>query len=227
MAGLDLPRLERLGFFLHVPGAELASTLAAVRQQDFAFAGQTHRLYHADGEDLAEDGVLNFLGRVAPFLRREGVRVDVRYQVVKVPAWNGRPAGLESAKVGDDGWFPPEGPTPWVDELCLSLRPGQEPVQVTEDELEVSETYFLMLGDRRFDVYDFGPDEDWDGWGRATRSTIVLLNELLESHGSSERAWALYGGNDLHIAFATEEMARVINDASKPSERLHDGSAGS
>src|SRR5689334_14290565 len=41
----------------------------------------------------------------------------------------------------------------------------------------------------------------------ATASTRRVLNELLASHGSAERAWAVNGGNDLFIIFAPTPLA--------------------
>jgi hypothetical protein len=221
---LDVARLEKLGFFKHVKPDDLPRVVAHIRESNFAFASEVHRLYHADAEWLAENGVRDFLGAVAPFLRREGIQVEVTYRKVKTAARGGRPAGWCVATLNADGWFDEDGPGPVVESMRLSLRPSDSLCAVTEDTLEVSETYLLFLGEREFVVYDFAPGARWDGWRQAARSTLRLLNELLAAHGSPECAYALMDDNDLHIAFAAPEMAEVINMACKPGEGLHDAS---
>jgi hypothetical protein len=223
MEPLDVDRLARLGFFRHVAANEQSVSMARTREQNYAFTDEVHRFYGVDAENLAEHGVLDFLGRVAPFLRREGVRIDVHYRAVKYPATKNRPAGFAAASLNADGWFDEEGPSPTVESLRISLRAGDEPCEVKEDDLEDSDTYLLFLGDREHVVYRFGVGEEWDGWSEATRSTLALLSELLESHGSPERAYAYSGGNDLCIAFVTPEMASLINASSAERDRLHDG----
>jgi hypothetical protein len=217
---LDVTRLESLGFFkcLDAEGARRAAALA--REKNYAFAGETHRYYPADAEDLAEHGVRDFLGRVAPFLRRAGVPIEVTYRDVKVPARAGRPAGIDRARLDAGGWLDPEGASVHVESMRIIERPDAGPCEVTEDVLAESETYLLFFGDREHVVYRFEPGEAWDGWERAARATINLLDTLLAAHGSPERAHGVHGGNDFCIAFMTPEMARVINDASDPNGRL-------
>jgi hypothetical protein len=224
---LDLSRLEALGFFRHARGEDLDLIRREVKATPgFPFPEATRRAYHADAEALAEHGVLDFLSEVAPLLRREGVPIDVAYREIKFPASNGRPAGRGAARLNADGWLDEDGPSPYAQTVRVSFAPSAEPCELTEDDLEDGGTYILFAGDREIVIYrsDGEPDDAEDDWARATRATLAILNELLGAHGSVERAYAMYEGNDLVIVFATPEMARVINTAmDKPRWRLHDG----
>ena len=192
---LDLGKLLSLGFFKYVPPDDLDQVLRDTTARDDAFAGDTLRRYHADAENLAECGVRDFLCKATPFLRREGVDINVTY-----PDARGVPAYA----------------------MQLTLRTGGPMVEVTED-AENGDPYVLFLGEREFVV--FRDVSEGDSWGCATLSTIALLNELLVGHGSRERAYAVNGGNDLQLVFATQEMAEIINAASEPRECLYDSEA--
>ncbi|MCC7385942.1 MAG: hypothetical protein IT384_29100 [Deltaproteobacteria bacterium] len=222
MAALDVARLEALGFFRYLEPHEARRAAARARDHGSPFAENVHRLYRADAERLAEHGVRDFLGLVAPILRREGVHVDVRYREILVPARGTRPAGRATPTVDAHGWLDASEPSPCVESMDVSVVRGGALTPVTEDHFESGDVYLLYLGDREVIVYEVG--EPWDGWRRAACATIALLNELLMAHGSEERAHALSSGNVLAIVFATEEMARIINEAATPGQRLHDGS---
>jgi hypothetical protein len=226
MAKLDVDRLESLGFFRFLEPARVRSVAEHIRATGYAFAEDVHRRYMADAEDLAEHGVRDFLGTVAPLLRHLGVRIDVEYAEVRVPRRDGRAPGREAARVGPDGWLPPDGPLVRVANMRLALGPGQEPCDVTEDDMQASERYLLYFGAREHVVYRFEPGEELDGWRDAARSTLALLNELLRAHGAAERAYAENDGNDMSVVFVTPEMAEIINVASGPRGALHDGSGG-
>ena len=214
----DLAHLETLGLFRHVRAEDLDRVRRETLESQFPFADETHRAYFADAENLAEHGVRDFLGEVAPFLRKEGVPIEVVYREVKYPATKTRPAGRGVARLDDDGWIDPDGPGAYVQTLRIAFSPGGELCDVREDDWGTGD-YSLFVGEREIVIYVEGDA----GWTEATVATIAILNELLAAHGSAERAWALYGSNDLRIAFATPEMARTINAAVIPRERLYDG----
>jgi hypothetical protein len=217
---LDVDRLETLGFFAHVDPADLPHTRARARQSGNPFAGADRRLYTADAENLAEHGVRDFLGSVAPYLRRQRVAIDVTYRAVKVPARGGRPAGIARATLDANGWIDADGAAPYVESMRIALRPGEAMRVVTEDTWQQAARYSLFFGDREVVVYRCENDETWDGWEQATASTLSLLDELLEAHASRDRAFAMMEGNDLQIALVTPEMAEVINAACPPRQRL-------
>jgi hypothetical protein len=221
VARLDLDRLEALGFFRHVPAADLDRVRREMKASGWPFATHVHRNYRADAEDLAEGDVLNFLGVVAPFLRREGVPIAVEYREVKVPATKTRPAGRGVATLTADGWINEEGAAPRVGRMRVSFAPGRPSQDLTQDYGE--ERYTLISGDREIRVWS-ADDDAANTWQRATRVTLAVLNELLSAHGSAERAFALhYGGEELTVVFATPEMARVRNAGiNAPRDRLHD-----
>jgi hypothetical protein len=226
MAKLDVDRLESLGFFRFVDPAHARHVAERIRATGYPFADDVHRHYMADAEELAEHGVRDFLGTVAPLLRHLGVRIDVEYAEVRVPGRDGGAPGREAARVASDGWLPPDAPLVRVASMRLALAPGQEPCDVTEDDFQESERYLVYLGAREHVVYDLEPGVEWNGWREAARSTIALLNDLLLTHGAAERAYAENGGNDMNVVFVTPEMAKIINVASGVREALHDGSCG-
>lgn len=226
MAKLDVDRLESLGFFRFLDPARARHVAERIRATGYLFAEDAHRHYMADAEDLAEHGVRDFLGTVAPLLRRLGVHIDVEYAEVRVGGRDGRPPGREAARVAPDGWLPRDAPLVRVASMRLALAPGEEPCDVTEDDFHESERYLVYLGAREHVVYRFEPGEEWDGWREAARSTIALLNELLLAHGTAERAYAQNGGNDMNVVFVTPEMAAIINAAARPGTTLHDGAGG-
>jgi hypothetical protein len=230
VAQLDVVRLEALGFLRYVPRQDLEEVRRKLREASSPFAafdsiapggGKTRRTYDADPENLAEREALDLLGRVAPFLRREGVAIDVTYAEVIVPAAGERPRTTGVARLDADGWLDEAGPDPYVQSLRVSFAPGAEPVAITEDD----DRSVLIAGDREIPICGGDPDSH-DVWGQAIRATLGLLNELLAAHGSSERAYAIYfGKNNLIVVFATPEMASVITAAgTEPRMRLHDGS---
>lgn len=217
---LDVARLESLGFFRHLGREDAQRAAALAREKNYAFAEDVRRLYRADAENLAEHGVRDFIGEVAPFLRHEGVPIDVSYREVKVPARAGQPAGRGIPRLDANGWLDREGPYVMVESMRLVLRPGVEACHVTEDDFGESATYILFLGEREYVLYSFGPGEEWDGWQRVTCATLALLDELLAAHGLPERAYATYyGHNDQQVAFATPEMARIINESTPAPDR--------
>jgi hypothetical protein len=124
MPKLDVDRLESLGFFRFLDPARARHVAERIRATGYPFAEDVHRHYRADAEDLAEHGVRDFLGTVAPLLRHLGVRIDVEYAEVRVPGRDGRPPGRAAARVAPDGWLPPDAPVVRVASMRLALAPG-------------------------------------------------------------------------------------------------------
>ncbi len=194
---LDIAGLEQLGFFRYLNDVERANAIAAATKANDAFKPETRRFYRADAEDLCEAGVRDFLGVVAPLLRCEGVPIEVTYKPVRIPS-----ASLEVAT------------------LRITLRSGEAPRDVVEDDLDEGGTYLLYFDDEEYAIFRFEPGEAWNGWDEAARSTVRLLNLLLTEHGSPERAFGMYEGNDFCIAFVTPQMASLINAAAPARGQL-------
>ena len=221
---LDLVELGALGFFKHVRAADRAGVFAWAEAHGTPFARETRRVFHADAECLAEEGFLGVLGFAAPFLAKEGVPLEVTYRSAWLAAADA-PAYAAPAEPDSDGWLPfdpyvkPWGHTP-VARLALRPRPGAPLEEVTES-YDAEDRYVFTVGESTVAVLD--AIKDGDHWVSATRALLGVLNGVLAAHGSSERAFGLYGGHDLAVAFATPSMASLINGASAPGDRLHDG----
>ncbi len=150
--------LEQVGFFRLVARGEAAEARQEILARRYPLAGEVGRLFMADAEVLAKRGARDLLGTVAPFLRREGVSIEVEYD--------------------------PE--TGMLRALLLSLEPGGALVPFVET-----------------------ADDDY-----GVTLAVALLNRLLSSHGSFERAWSLHGGgNEGFIVFATVEQVHLLNSA--------------
>jgi hypothetical protein len=239
---LDLDELERLGFFRHVRGGALPRVrklleehgLMGLYEDDDEHVGdETHRFYHVDAEDLAEGEFLDVLGLLAPFLRHEGVLIEVTYAEVNFPAirtgpWGpARPVRTGTIKLDERGWLSAVGirvspSLTRVASLRVATRRGGPLEEVTEDMgQQPGDPYVVHLGGRKITVVDATVDV----WTEPPKAILSLLNELLTAHGSPERAYGHGGGNDFSIVFATPEMALVINAGSPTPWQLYDGAA--
>src|SRR5271166_2485727 len=69
--------LEHLGYFRFVGGGEAAEAGQEILARRYPLAGEVGRLFMADAEVLADRGVGDLVGTVAPLLRREGVSIEV------------------------------------------------------------------------------------------------------------------------------------------------------
>jgi len=171
--------LEHLGYFRFVAGGEAAEARQEILARRYPLAGEAGRLFMADAEVLANRGVRDLVESVAPFLRREGVSIEVEHG----------PAGTTTA-------------------LKLSLEPGGPLVPFEET---VDDDYRVKLGLVEIVVWT---GDGGNAWNDATAQTVALLNRLLSSHGSFERAWSLHGGgNEGFIVFATVEQVHLLNSA--------------
>lgn len=72
--------------------------------------------------------------------------------------------------------------------------------------------YVVTLDGQAYLIYD-EQGMQGDFWTLSSDQAINLLNLLLEKAKSHERAYALYGGNDLQVVFLTPEMYKTIIDS--------------
>jgi hypothetical protein len=84
----------------------------------------------------------------------------------------------------------------------LTVR--SRPIEKLEERFE-EERHSLIVNDSTFVV---GPGED--PWHAAAATFFEAVNFLLQNNRSGERAYALYGGNDLHGVFLTPQMLDVM-----------------
>jgi hypothetical protein len=171
--------LEHLGYFRLVAVGDAAEARQEILARRYPLAGDVGRLFMADAEQLADGGVGDLVGTVAPFLQREGVSIEVK-----------------------------RGPAGTITGLQLSLEPGGALVTFVET---VDDDYRVTLGLVEVVVWT---GDGGNKWHDATGQTVALLNRLLSSHGSFERAWSLHGGaNEGFIVFATVEQVHLLNSA--------------
>jgi hypothetical protein len=222
---LDVVKLEALGFFRHIPAdkreglvrqlgesRDVAATLASLAGEG---GGITRRLFWEDPEALAEQGVLDFLGRLAPLLRAAGIHIDVTYAERNFPASAGRPPGRAAAKLGADGWLIEEQVPVGVESLAVAFAPGAKPCALTWDDNYES----LLANDREIALHWIDGQDCNDPWACVLQATLGLIDELLSAHESEERATANYTGhNDMVIVIATPAMTRLLNEATKDGE---------
>ena len=69
--------LEAIGFFETVSKNETDSVKQEILSSQFLFPEALARSYFADAEDLAEQGVLEFIAEISPKLAQRGVHLPV------------------------------------------------------------------------------------------------------------------------------------------------------
>ncbi len=174
--------LTQLGFFKYVPAAELAHVQASVRQSYHLFRNlhdiesyhdgsdpRHRRCYHADAEELAEQGIGTFLRGLEPLFRSQGILITT---IEDIPQWN------------DQG------------EYC----------------------YDVIINGSRYPIINMLEQLQQASWQRAHQRTIEIINHLLGSASSSERAYAQAASNDAGIAILTKELYTYISTL--PLDRL-------
>jgi hypothetical protein len=79
--------------------------------------------------------------------------------------------------------------------------------------------YRITIDGRTTKLYSETEVASGDVWALTTRRTFGLVNRLLQHAASDERVYALYGGNDLHALFLTNDMYEAIRKAGVLPER--------
>jgi len=108
--------------------------------------------------------------------------------------------------------------------ICAFIRDvepflGAQGVRVSDFQDEVTEkSYMVRVGGTLHMIYDaVDLQRDADGkepgviWGLAMTRGFKIVDQLLEAAGSSERVYAVNGGNDLFAFFLTPELHRIIS----------------
>jgi hypothetical protein len=111
----------------------------------------------------------------------------------------GYPADNENLVEGDVG------------RTILLMRPVMEREGVNLDTVVDDfgdEKYDVVINGRRHLIYE-GDGGD-DSWTLALKRLLEIVNGLLEQAGSSERLFAIYGGNDGRVILLTPEMHEYI-----------------
>lgn len=140
-------------------------------------------------------------------------------------------ANAARMQVSQNGWpgiFGDNGRTYFADAETLAeggvgsfleeIRPFLESQGVAFPDLEEisDEHYSVTVDGREHPIYTRRDlyDEDRPGliWGLATARGFAIVNDLLEAAGSTERLYAVNGGNDLLAFFLTPELRRAIVD---------------
>jgi hypothetical protein len=216
---LDCAALDALGFFRYVAPqdrervfhqlAESRDVSATLQSLAGQAGGITRRLYGEDPESLAESGELDFLGRLAPLLRTQGIRMDVTYAERKFPAFEGRPAGRAAAQLDADGWLVEQPRASiGVQSLAAAFTPGAEPCPLIWGDNRES----FLANDREIELSSIEGQYCKDHWACTLHAVLGLIDELLSAHGSDERATADYcGDNSMLVVVGTPEMTRLFN----------------
>jgi len=96
------------------------------------------------------------------------------------------------------------------------------------EDLLSEDGYAVRVGDVTHRMYDATElERDSSGkeagliWGLSTVRSFRIIDEFLAAAGSTERAYAVNGGNDVFVMFLTSELHRVIT--LHPDALPHDG----
>jgi hypothetical protein len=196
-AALLVEKLEQAGFFVHCAG-DVSSLKKRIVETGYVFQDDLGRVFPADAEDLAEEGVLDFLAELSPFLARQGVHLPVKEVLLKTRKARDPETGAvidiqPRRRVIDDTL---EG-----DDLRPYLKPIREHIDESVDR------YVVEIGVFRQEIWS---DRTPSLWEAATCNTLVLVNRLLLNAGSAELAFGLYGGNEGEVVFLTQEQFDLI-----------------
>ena len=206
-----LDDLDRAGFFQYANDTEKSALKEEVLRTGFLFPDDVQRAYFADAEDLAEQGVLDFLSQIAPFLIKQGIRIPLR----------------EENRGKRRERHPNTGEIIEVDRVVLVVddkvpddpkHPFLKPIK--EELPESNEYYRVTIGRHSQEIWNEKMSGE-DCWDAGMSHTFLLINRLLEDAGSSERLFGLYGGNDGYAVFLTEEQFNIIkaSNALKESDK--------
>lgn len=179
----------------------------------------SRRQYFADAERIDEHGGRDFLGEVAPYLRHQGIPIEVEYAPLKCKARPelGLPARIATPMFDAEGWFDPPDQSCRVATMRVALVRGGPLVDVAESEEDIG--YSLFVGERELVIHT--GDEAEYTWYAATRVVVTLIDELLAAHGSSDRVYVgAYGENDQHVYFLTPAMAAQLDSRLLSSREL-------
>ena len=193
-------QLDAAGYFEWLDPAEAATVRAKIRVPGprYLHFEDAQRGFHADAENLSEQGVLEFIAELAPQLARRGVHIPVipvqmRPRFVRDPE-TGKEQRVTPTELRADDTIPDE---PGI----TFLRP------VREDCPEDGSHYTVTIGRHTQEMWN---ERMSDIWQPALLHTLLLLNQLLEDAGSHERAYGMYGGNDARVVFLTPRQFELI-----------------
>ncbi len=193
--------LEAIGFFEGVAKDRIAEVKQEILASRYLFHEAVARSYFADAEDLAEQGVLDFIGEISPRLALHGVHLPIvakpRRPIKERDPKTGEVIEVIRYKLQVDDSIPDQPGLKY-------LRPAQE---------ELSESggcYRVVIGLRTQEIWNSDPmDQSWEA---AMCHALILVNQLLEDTSAAERVYGLYGGNEGHAIFMTPGQFKLISE---------------
>jgi hypothetical protein len=193
--------LEKAGFFRYAKPEEVNAIKKEIQNSGFLFPESVGRFHPADAETLAECGVLEFIGRLGPFLNAQGVRIPFREK-----------KGMKrKMRDPDTGAVLEVEPVRWVVDDTIPDDPTISYLRPVREICDES-GYAVTVGEFTSEIWN---DEMTDAqcWEAAMCNTFLLINRLLKDAGSQERIYGLYGGNDGGAVFLTRGQFDLIREA--------------
>lgn len=198
-----LAELEAVGFFAHSRPDDIAKLRREIQVSGFLFPDGIGRAFPADAEDLAEQGSLDFVARIAPFLKTQGISIPLREEK----------RGVRRVRDPRTGQVEEQQRTVLVVDDTIPDVPGTHFVRPAKEECPASRDYYrVTMGKHTQEILNRTIPRSHD-WEAAMCHTLLLINNLLSDAGSPERAYGLYGGNDGHAVFLTERQFEIIRNA--------------
>lgn len=103
-----------------------------------------------------------------------------------------------------------------VQEFLTKIAPflTTQGVQIDSIDEHFTDTgYRITIKGREYELYSEAERASANIWELTTTRAFGIVNTLLREAGSRERVFILYGGNDLHAVFLTDEMYEVLRRA--------------
>ena len=100
--------------------------------------------------------------------------------------------------------------TDFVRDVSAFLEREGVRIESLDQDFEIGGGYSVTVNGTRYELYSRDECERDDIWLLTTKRAFTMVNDLLIEARSSERVFALYGGNDLRAIFLTPQMYEVI-----------------
>ncbi|MBI2838392.1 MAG: hypothetical protein HYX75_08765 [Acidobacteria bacterium] len=195
--------IERAGFFKYAPSSKRPDLREEILKSGFLFPEGTRRVYGADAEDLAEQGVMAFVSDISPFLRLQGINIPLREEK----------RGMRRVRNPQTGDVTEMNHVVFVVDDKIPGDPAHPFLTPLSEELPESGDYYrVTMGHHIQEIWNRSMSAS-QYWEAGMCHTFILINWLLQEAGSSERVFGLYGGNDGSAVFLTQSEFEMIRDS--------------
>lgn len=81
------------------------------------------------------------------------------------------------------------------------------------------EQYDVVIDGQIYTIYDQNVLSTWNSWTIATKRALEIVSDILQSAGSGEQLFGIYGGNDGRAILLTNEMHGLLKSSGLITDR--------